>query len=53
MQMVNLGKTQSGIHGVFTGGMLVLPLTELQYNLYKADPVAFAAYCKRNRFAPA
>lgn len=53
MQVVNLGITQTGVCGVFSGGMLVVTLHQQQYQEYKANPAAFASWCKFNRFKPA
>jgi hypothetical protein len=53
-QQVSLGVTQSGQHGLFTGGFLAFPLTKEQYERFAdmrpGTKDALKAFCEQRGF---
>jgi hypothetical protein len=50
LQLVHMGVTQSGVKGLFTGGMLAMPLSDDQWELFNKEWEALDAYCARMGF---
>lgn len=50
LQPVSLGRTESGIPGLFTHGYLAFGLTEITYEVLKKDREMLERFCKDRGF---
>ncbi len=50
IQYVSLGRSQSGKPGLFTGGMMAMPLSYEEYKKFLHDVPSLEAYCQRMGF---
>lgn len=50
IQPVQLGRTQSGIPGLFTHGYLACQLTEVTYQVFQKDRTMLRQFCEQRGF---